>query len=201
MKELGLARTTLAEQFDGLVGLLGQGGMEDAFALDRANYAGLVASLRRSRSARRRPKTRSVPLKEKDGNDVVVLRKAETAKHKRRHNRMTTDLKRICERHGIVPTEGQDQACRYDVLIPGYTGTQRALLIEAKTSDEMPFCRMAVGQLLDYRRNIPNRAAVDLAVMLPGKPGQEAREFLADVGVKVVWLSEDRRNLVGDVHL
>lgn len=65
----------------------------------------------------------------------------------------------------------------------------------------MPMCRMAVGQLLDYRRHLDDRAAVDLAVLFPSKPSKEEREFLNWVGVKAAWLDGEMSSVRGDVAL
>lgn len=47
----------------------------------------------------------------------------------------------------------------YDALITGYSD-ERHLLVEVKTDSEQPTCRLAVGQLLDYRSQLPDRARI-----------------------------------------
>lgn len=58
-------------------------------------------------------------------------------------------------------------------------------LFEAKGSVERGAIRMAVGQLLDYRRFVdpPPR----LAVLLPSEPRCDLRALLASAGVEIVW--------------
>jgi len=100
-----------------------------------------------------------------------------------------------------VIEEGSEQTCLFDALVREYAGTERHLLIEVKTDDSAPMCRMAVGQLLDYRRHLGDRAAIDLAVLFPAKPGKDAIDFLGFVGVNVLWLDDDMSNVSGDVAL
>jgi hypothetical protein len=51
---------------------------------------------------------------------------------------------------------------------------------------------MAVGQLLDYRRQLPGSAITDLAVLFNHVPSQHVLEFLGHVGVKALWLVGDK---------
>jgi len=60
---------------------------------------------------------------------------------------------------------------------------------------------MAIGQLFDYRRLRRDRAAIDLAVLFPGKPSKAAISLVAFVGVKALWFDDGMRNVVGDVVL
>ena len=50
--------------------------------------------------------------------------------------------------------------------------------------------RVAVGQLLDYRRGVERPDAADLAVLLPQKPDDDALGFLRSVGVEAFWFEE-----------
>ncbi|WP_437802509.1 hypothetical protein [Sorangium sp. So ce693] len=201
---LGLAHSTLVEQFDGLVNLLNQAGMDGAFALDTANDDELGEALDAppaSSVPERQRKHGSTPLLPRDDHDVKVIRLALSATHQRLHNTMTNALLAICRGRGLVVEQGNNPECMFDALIRRYRGTERDLLVEAKTHDAAPFCRMAVGQLLDYRRRLRRRAGVDLAVLFPSDPTESARAFLADIGVKVIWLSTDRKKIEGDVTL
>jgi len=58
-------------------------------------------------------------------------------------------------------------------------------LIEAKGTVERGAIRMAIGQLMDYRRFVvpPPR----LVVLVPSRPRDDLQALLADVGVDVVW--------------
>jgi hypothetical protein len=59
---------------------------------------------------------------------------------------------------------------------------------------------MAVGQLLDYRRHLGDRAALDLAVLFPKKPSKDALNFLGYVGVKALWFDDGMTTIGGDVR-
>lgn len=63
--------------------------------------------------------------------------------------------------------------------------TTHNLLIEAKGSDARAAVRMAVGQLLDYRRLEPSAPA--MAVLLPYEPTSDVRDYLTAVGVAWIW--------------
>lgn len=57
-------------------------------------------------------------------------------------------------------------------------------LIEAKASVSRQDVRMAIGQLLDYRRHIDRKAG--LAVLLPEKPSVDLVELLHENGIDVI---------------
>ncbi len=63
-------------------------------------------------------------------------------------------------------------------------------LFEAKGTVERGSIRMAVGQLLDYRRFL--EPTPRLAALLPSAPREDLREYLQSAGVALVW-REDRR--------
>ncbi len=58
-------------------------------------------------------------------------------------------------------------------------------LFVAKGTVERGAIRMAVGQLLDYRRFV--QPTPRLAVLLPTEPREDLREFLKSAGVEIVW--------------
>ncbi|MFW5420997.1 restriction endonuclease [Nocardiopsis sp. CNT-189] len=65
-------------------------------------------------------------------------------------------------------------------------------LIEAKGTITREAVRMAVGQLLDYRRFIERdgqRPA--LAVLLPSRPRPDLLDYCADLGIEVIWEEGD----------
>ena len=110
--------------------------------------------------------------------------------------------------HAAEPTgaqstaaSGAEQTCLFDAIVREYQGTDRHLLIEVKTDDSPPMCRMAIGQLFDYRRLRRDRAAIDLAVLFHAKPSKAAISLVAFVGVKALWFDDGMRNVVGDVVL
>jgi hypothetical protein len=120
---------------------------------------------------------------------------------RRLHNRMTNALRAICEDAGLTLEEGSEPVCLYDALIRSPTKKGCDLLVEVKTDGSPQMCRMAVGQLLDYSRLLGERDRLDLAVLFPSKPTNDARDFLASVSVKALWFGDDMTVLKGDVAL
>jgi hypothetical protein len=133
--------------------------------------------------------------------DIEFLRSEEVERHRLLHNKMINALRVICEKLGLSVEEGREKTNLFDALIRKYQGTDRHLLIEVKTSHAPAFCRLAAGQLLDYRRQLGGRVSTDVAVAFPGPPDQHARDFLGYVGIKVVWFSPDMSKIEGDVSL
>ena len=70
-------------------------------------------------------------------------------------------------------------------LIPDLIDRTTNTLFEAKGTVERGAIRMAVGQLLDYRRFLT--PAPRLAVLLPSQPREDLQEFLRSAGVDFVW--------------
>jgi len=58
-------------------------------------------------------------------------------------------------------------------------------LLEAKGTGRRPDIRMAVGQLIDYRRLRP--PIPQCAVLLPQQPQQDVADMLQSVGIFAVW--------------
>jgi hypothetical protein len=211
LKKLGLASSSLEEQYDGLVGLIGQAGMSDAFDLDVAGEDEIDKAMKKRPKATKNPRKPtngsekptkpSKPLSERNDEDLVYLRSVDTVKMGRLHNKMTNSLRRICNNAGLAVEEGSEKTCLYDALIRAYRGSERHLLVEVKTDDAQPLCRMAVGQLHDYRRQLGDRAAIDLGVLLPGKPTKDALSFFEYVGVQVMWFNPNMTKVAGDVRL
>jgi hypothetical protein len=199
LRNLRLANSTLGEQCRGLVGLLGQAGLRDVFALDAATPSEL-GNIRPARPLRRRRARFSRrTLRRHVDDDIEFVSKAKKIIQRRRHHTMTNSLRAICGE--LKLEEGAGAPCLFDALLHAYEDTERSLLIEVKTQTDAPFVRMAVGQLLDYRRMLGGNAAIDLAVLLPRKPGKAILDFLGYVGVKALWFTEDMRRISGDVDL
>jgi hypothetical protein len=206
LRRLGRASSSLEEQYDGLTELIGLAGIDDAFAIDTIDDDDIVRALtsRGKRVSRRRKPTNGEPdasggkpLVERRDDDVEFIREADVVKMRRRHNSMTNAVRMICARAGLVAKEGSADIGLFDVLVHAYRGTERHLLIEVKTDDSPAMVRLAVGQLLDYRRLLEERAATDLAALFPAEPSRDARDFLAHVGVKVVWFADDAMSVTG----
>lgn len=83
------------------------------------------------------------------------------------------------------------QDCRYDVLVANYDGQGRDLLIEAKPDADKGSLRVAIGQLLDYRRFLPNPAATDLAILTILPPPGGYVELMQDLQITPLWFTDE----------
>lgn len=63
--------------------------------------------------------------------------------------------------------------------------TEKNVLIEAKSSCRRESIRMAIGQLLDYRRY--EKTQPELAVLLPSEPNADIRELLVSLDIAWIW--------------
>lgn len=204
LRMLGLSSASLVQQCEGLRTLIGQAGIDDAFALDIADDEQIRKAIRGTARGPKPPPgngdSKPKPLGQRRDEDVELLRTATTVKMRRIHNSMTNALRTIFAKARLVVEEGSDPSCLFDALVRAYAKTERHLLIEVKTDDSPPMCRMAVGQLLDYRRSLGDRAALDLAVLFPKKPSKDALNFLGYVGVKALWFDDGMTTIGGDVR-
>ncbi|WP_447037684.1 restriction endonuclease [Streptomyces sp. DSM 118878] len=64
------------------------------------------------------------------------------------------------------------------------------LLIEAKGQATRESIRMAIGQLLDYRRFIEPHP--QLAVLVPSRPREDLRDLCASLAIHTIWPDEER---------
>ena len=137
----------------------------------------------------------SVRLDIKDDQDLAFLSKARTVQMQRLHNAMTNGLLRIVGGRKLVYA-GNRQEAMFDALIQDYEGQERDLLIEVKSSTNIADVRLAVGQLLDYRRFVNRPDATDLAVLLPEEPNAHVRELLKAYDILLLWF-EGKKTLSG----
>ena len=64
------------------------------------------------------------------------------------------------------------------------------MLIEAKGTVAREALRMAIGQLMDYRRFAPDETR--LAVLVPERPRPDLMALLDSAGVHSIWRDGDR---------
>lgn len=88
----------------------------------------------------------------------------------------------------LYSVEGEARPLVCDALVPALS-----LLVEAKASDNRNSVRLAIGQLMDYRRFVENPR---LAILLPHVPAPDHRDLLRSVNVAWIWL--DRRERFRD---
>jgi hypothetical protein len=78
----------------------------------------------------------------------------------------------------VLP-EGEVKPIFSDLYIP-----EIPLLVEAKGTVERGSIRMALGQLLDYRRFV---AEARCAILVPSKPRPDIGELVRSAGVELYW--------------
>lgn len=120
LRGLGLANEGLEPQVEGLVNLVGQFGIQDAFMLDA--LADDVATLRPTIPRDTMPATAD----KGEGSQLPYLDEAEraatansrTIKYRDRHDKITNRVKDLF--HSLDLKRGTDPECRYDVLVKNY---------------------------------------------------------------------------------
>ncbi|WP_047238181.1 hypothetical protein [Chromobacterium subtsugae] len=97
----------------------------------------------------------------------------------------------------FMKTQGITQAIRKKIIPPGEDSPlfcdiffpEIGLLVEAKGSADRNAIRMAVGQLLDYRRHIPETKRS--AILVPGKPSADLCDFATECRIEVYWAKSE----------
>lgn len=187
---------SLENKFNTLIGLIGQFGIKDALMLDVVS--GKLADMDIKQSVSVKSSETEKHLSLKDDSDIKILTKSLSKKAKRIHNAITNALiDKIKEKYKFKILEGP-QNNKYDALIKNYDNNGRDLLIEVKSSSERAHLRLAVGQLLDYRRMLERRAVTDMSILLPEKPDEDGLNFLMDIGIIVMWFTDSSfKNIEG----
>lgn len=166
-------------------------------------YAAIAELLARATSVQVEPRSEALArqpvegdsLAPRDADDIEAVYRARVVTVCRLHNAMTNRVRDLCASR-YAAREGSTPECLYDALIENYDGDGRDLLVEVKSTLDRGSLRLAVGQLLDYRRGVPRPDETDLAVLLPTAPGPDAVAFLRDVGVKLLWFSDENLSAV-----
>lgn len=187
----GLRHHTFQEQVRGLVGLVGQFGIEDAFVLDvlAEEVAGLPKDIDEPPSRVEAQQEHPV-LKQFDEAERQAALASRTIRYRDRHDCMTNRLLEILS--GLTIRMGHGRDDRFDALAEAYDSGGRDLLIEAKPDPDRGSVRIGVGQLLDYRRRLAHRARTDLALLTITPPNRSYREFLMDLQITSIWFTDER---------
>jgi hypothetical protein len=202
--QLDISGKSLADKYDALVALIGQKGIQDSFMIDvlgpdvrlfRPRKKPLSTQKDSKPHASFREQKRSRPLAERDAAEVKVIGRTLSYIMKRTHDKMTNALKQLLE--GRYELEQGTERNMFDALVRAYR-PGRDLLVEAKSSSDMGCLRLAVGQLLDYRRKVPNPPGTDVAVLLPEKPPRDAIKYLRYLGIAAIWFNARMDRLMGD---
>ena len=77
-------------------------------------------------------------------------------------------------------------------LTPDLYDATDHVLYEAKGLTTRANVRMAIGQLADYRRHIPKRESLRVAVLLPSEPTADVKDLLGEEHVELVYQTDDR---------
>jgi hypothetical protein len=196
--KLGLRGRNVDEQVRGMTGLIGRFGIADTFVLDAlADEVTKVANRINvpAKSPIKSPAKSPVPhagseLPDYDASERQYLQEAGTHRYRNRHNKMTTALKNLLPKFKL--TQGTNPECRWDALVECYDTTGRDLLLEVKPDGTKAAIRIAIGQLLDYRRFVRHPAATDIAVVTIGRPDGLYRHLLLDLQISAIWFADKR---------
>ncbi|MFC4298397.1 hypothetical protein ACFO0J_10135 [Castellaniella hirudinis] len=193
LEKLDVGSSDLTIKYKAMVGLYGQGGVKDAADLDQLGRhlpdffdsprGKATKQLLRSRSDNQRDLTL------KDEADYLAAKEATTIVHRKIHNQLTNTLhETLGQRLSIF--EGIND-CMFDAMVSGYNGDDN-LLIEVKSSIELPHLRMAIGQLLNYWFQLYPEKDHHLAVLVPQQPSASAIQFLDWMKIGTLWFEEKK---------
>ena len=132
----------------------------------------------------------TVPVEEQFNERMYVEPAREPYEAERREARLALAFRDHLAAEGHVVTrlqilpEGEAKPIFSDLYVAA-TG----LLVEVKGSVERGAIRMALGQLLDYRRFAPNARC---AILLPDKPRRDLLALIHSAGVGLYWQSGKR---------
>ncbi|MEV5653736.1 hypothetical protein [Streptomyces sp. NPDC052291] len=76
-------------------------------------------------------------------------------------------------------------------LTPDLYDVNDHALYEAKGLTTRANVRMAIGQLADYRRHVPNNKSLRVAVLLPAAPTPDVKELLVEQKIGLVYQTDD----------
>jgi hypothetical protein len=128
-----------------------------------------------------------VPIEQQHTEKAYVAPSREPYEAERREQKL------VLEFDAHLRAQGHD-VCRQQILPPGearpvltdlYDATA-GLLVEAKGTVQRNAIRMAIGQLLDYKRFI-DPAPKNLAVLVPEEPRQDLCDLLASQGIDHIF--------------
>ena len=191
LKKLGIPNGDLAQQTESLVGLIGHFGIEDAFIID--TLAKQIAEhipklLPTERATTGNAEGTEVPYF--DDDERVATTNSRTIIYRNLHRTMIEALRKLFQ--GYQFDQGKSSFCRYDYRVKNYDHKGRDLLIEAKPESSRGDIRLAIGQLLDYRRHLANRLATDMAVLTITRPPGEYINLLAELQISSLWFQDEK---------
>lgn len=199
--KLGILESSLSQKCDAITDLIGREGMRDAFMIDAASTRlAKHKHLQNPGVFNARLRSPNRPISKKDESGYKIRGREESEKGARLHNAMTNRMTAICRRLTYVVLEGKDPF-NYDMLIEDPSGDRQSVLVETKSSSDRADIRLAIGQLLDYRRAF-SRQRPELVILLPAKPQPDDIDLLSSVDIGVLWF-QDRahKSVSGTIRL
>jgi hypothetical protein len=192
LSALKVSKASLEMQYQSMISLIGAGGIMDAADLDQAgrdlpDFTDITGKQPTKKLLEAKPTDTASELPLKDEDDIESLQKSRTVTMKRIHNKLTNKLKTCLADYTLL--EGCDKSAMFDVLVKNYDGDSSDLLIEVKSSVEVPHIRMAVGQLFDYWFSMRGDSEHHMAILLPESPTDEVKKLLAWLDIGVLWFS------------
>ncbi len=189
-RRLAVTSGTLVEQCAALTDLIGRFGMEDALMIDVAsNRLSTLRQLQSTASFNSKVRESRKPMTKKDESGYEIPPRKEISEGTRLHNKMTNALTSMCKREGYIVLEGKDPY-NFDMLLEDIRRAKKPLLIEAKSSIRRSDLRLAIGQLLDYKRGFASVSGLDMAILLPRKPSKDDLQLLDSVDIDALWFME-----------
>jgi hypothetical protein len=193
LKKLGAGNASLPQRYRRMVAQYGNGGIEDAADLDQVgeDLASFVPVLGRKPTRQllaRKPTDGAQELPLKDEADIQRLQQALRITARRLHNKLTNALREKLKRFTLY--EGTNDAL-FDILVRQFDDAND-LLIEAKSSVEIPDTRMAIGQLFDYWFGEKGPCEPQVAVLFPAHPPDGTLRLLDWLKIGALWFEEDR---------
>jgi hypothetical protein len=197
LQQMRMPAKSAAERFGEFINIFNSipcNGLElDQIGADYINiltYKPVASEKGTTRTVDKMARTSSLELK--DQSDINEVATSNNSTMRRVHNRMTNALlTRARGRYTIL--EGRTRPAKFDAIIKAYdVHRKRDLLIEVKSSSEIGVVRLAVGQLYDYHRHLPQRYKVDLAVLFPERPSHHSFDLLESLGIKVLWFNDSK---------
>ena len=191
LKKLGIPSGDLAQQVESLIGLIGQFGIEDAFIIDTlakqiAEHIPKVLPTERTEPG----DAEGTEVPYLDDDERLATTKSKTIIFRNLHRTMIKALRKLFRSYHF--DQGKSSFCRYDYRVKNYDSKGRDLLIEAKPDPSRGNIRIALGQLLDYRRHLANRLATDMAVLTITQPPQEYINLLAELQILALWFADEK---------
>ena len=170
----------------------------DRYASNEDALAAAVAAIREGRElpAMRptdpaRPRVTRVKAAARHAEPIQYSVPAHDIEVTQQEERLVRAYRDRLERQGHTVTRGRYQPDDSDSRLESdLVDLTDGVLYEAKGDVHRASVRMAIGQLLDYRRfeDPPPRR---LAVLLPEKPGEDLIDLILKVPASVVWQTDD----------